>query len=151
MQLLMETPVNIDELVKNANCKQCWKTRLAALEELRKYDCQQSLDVILRLALHDKVFEEKKEAFKAAQVLGITKNGKPISLGKKDIGFKNKVIDKLFIRVKRELKMEEFVLTTFKAKFKSIHPEMYDVLSFDRSGKFDLWIEDKFRNLPKSK
>ena len=34
----METPANIDELVKNANCKHDWKTRFSALEELKKKD-----------------------------------------------------------------------------------------------------------------
>lgn len=145
----METPVNIDELVKNANCKHCWKTRLSALEELRKYDCQKSRDVIRMLALHDRVYKVKEEAFRATQPLAITNNGKPISLGKKDIGFKTKDIDKLFSRVKRELKMEEFDLNTFKAGFKNTNPEMYDVLSFDQGSKFDSWLENKFRGLPK--
>ena len=149
MSLIMETPVNIDELVKNANCKHCWKTRLSALEELRKYDCQKSRDVITRLALHDKVYKIKEEAFRATQPLGITKNGKPISLGKKDIGFKAKDFTKLFLRVKRELKIDEFDLASFKAGFKRTNPEMYDVLSFDKGSKFDLWIENTFKGLPK--
>ncbi|WP_347988067.1 hypothetical protein [Methylomonas sp. AM2-LC] len=64
-----ETPANINELVKNANRKDCWETRLIALNELKKYDCQQSRDVIKRLALHDKVYKVKEEAFRAAQEL----------------------------------------------------------------------------------
>jgi hypothetical protein len=43
----------------------------------------QSRDVILRLALHDKVFKVKQEAYKASKILGIQKNGKAITLGKK--------------------------------------------------------------------
>lgn len=66
MNFIKKTPTNIDELVKNANCKHSWETRLSALEELKKYDCQQSRDVITRLALHDKVYKVKEEAFRAA-------------------------------------------------------------------------------------
>jgi len=145
----MGTPENIDELVKNSNCKYCWKTRLAALEELRKYDCQQSRDVITRLALHDKVYKVKEAAFRATQSLNITKNGGSIQLGKKDTGFKPKDITKLFLRVKREQKVEKFDLSSFKTGFKHSNPEMYDVLSFDKGNKFDTWVESVFEGLPK--
>ena len=37
MTFIKEVPENIDELVKDANRKHSWKTRLSALNELRKY------------------------------------------------------------------------------------------------------------------
>ena len=43
------TPANISQLVKDANNKSSWKIRLAALNELKQYDCQQSRDVITSL------------------------------------------------------------------------------------------------------
>ena len=43
------TPANISQLVKDSNNKSSWKIRLAALNELKHYDCQQSRDVITRL------------------------------------------------------------------------------------------------------
>lgn len=149
MSLIIKTPDNIDELVKNANCKYCWKTRLSALKQLRKDDCQKSRDVITRLALHDKVYKVKEEAFRATQSLGITKSGKPIRLGKKDTGFKPKDITKLFLRVKREQKIEEFNLAKFKLGFKNLNPEMLDVLGFEKGNKLDSWIENTFNSLPK--
>lgn len=100
-----ETPANIGQLVKDANNKSSWKIRLAALNELKQYDCQQSKDVITRLALHDKVYKVKEEAFRAAQAMGITYRGNPIRLGRKDIGFKTKdwcciiKVDTLFSRI----------------------------------------------------
>jgi hypothetical protein len=96
--------------VENANRKHSWKTRLSALNELRKYDCPQSRDVIIRLALHDKVYQVKEEAFRAAQALGLTKNGKPIQLGKKDTGYKPSDFTKLFQRIKREKKWTSLIL-----------------------------------------
>ena len=119
------TPANISQLVKDANNKSSWKIRLAALNELKQYDCQQSRDVITRLALHDKVYKVKEEAFRAAQAMGITYRGNPIRLGRKDIGFKTKDFTKVFLRIKREKSMEELDLQLFKEAFKTIAAEMY--------------------------
>jgi len=79
----------------------------------------------------------------------VKKNGKPIYLGKKDIGYKNKDFTKTFLRVKRESKMEEFDLEVFKEKFIEVNPEMYDVMKYDKSNKFDKWIENIYKGLPK--
>lgn len=149
MTFIKETPSNIDELIKNANCKHSWKTRLSALEQLRTYDCQQSRDVITRLALHDKVYKVREEAFRAAQALGITKNGNPIRLGKKDIGFKPADFTKLFQRIKREKGIEEFDIAEFKSAMENLNPEMLDVMSFEKGKKLDEWIEKTFNDLPK--
>ena len=149
MTFINEAPENIDELVKDANRKHSWKTRLAALNELRKYDCRQSRDVIIRLALHDKVYKVKEEAFRAAQALGLTKNGNPIRLGRKDIGYKPSDFTKLFQRIKRDKKMDDFDLAVFKETFDILNPEMLDVMSFEKGSKLDAWIDHTFSGLPK--
>lgn len=149
MTFIKETPAHIDELKRKANNKCNWKDRLYAVNELKKYDCQISRDIITRLALHDKVWKVKEEAFRAAQALGINKNGKPIFLGKKDIGYKKKDYTKTFQRIKRESNMEEFDLSAFKEKFKQVNPEMYDVMQYEKSEKFDKWIENIYKGLPK--
>ena len=149
MSFIMETPKNIEDLVKDANRKHSWKIRLSALNELKKYDCRQSRDVITRLALHDKVYKVKEEAFRAAQAFGITKNGKPIFLGKKDIGYKASDFTKLFQRIKREKKMEDFDLKIFKETFEILNPEMLDVMSFEKGNNLDDWIQKTFSGLPK--
>ena len=149
MSFIMETPKNIEDLVKDANRKHSWKIRLSALNELKKYDCRQSRDVITRLALHDKVYKVKEEAFRAAQAFGITKNGKPIFLGKKDIGYKASDFTNLFQRIKREKKMEDFDLKIFKETFEILNPEMLDVMSFEKGNKLDDWIQKTFSGLPK--
>lgn len=151
MNFIKETPENINELVSKAGDKTSWNNRLDAVQELGKYDCQQTRDVITRIALHDRVFKVKETAFRIAQGLGITKNGKPIFLGKKDIGYKPSDFKKIFQRVKRESKMDDFDLKTFKEKFKSINPEMYDVLTYEKGNKFDNWIENSYKSLPKEK
>lgn len=43
----------LSQLIKDANNKTSWEIRLKALNSIKNYDCQQSRDVITRLALHD--------------------------------------------------------------------------------------------------
>ncbi|MBU9711076.1 HEAT repeat domain-containing protein [Evansella tamaricis] len=151
MDFIKSTPENVDELVKKAGDKTSGKRRLEAVQELGRYDCQQTRDVIKRIALHDRVRVVQETAFRIAQGLGIKKNGKPIFLGKKDIGYKSSDFTKVFQRVKRESEMEYFDLETFKEKFKKMNPEMFDVMTYDKGSKFDRWIENIFNSLPKNK
>lgn len=158
-----ETPSNINELKNMANNKTDWQLRLSAIHQLKYYDCQQSRDIITRLALTDKVFKVKEEAIRASQRLKITKNGKPLFLGKKDIKYKTKDFTKVFQRVKRGGKIETFDINIFKEKFKQVNPEMYDVMRFEKSkitfdnntvesiddSGFDKWIENIYKGLPK--
>ncbi|HDK5063755.1 TPA: HEAT repeat domain-containing protein, partial [Salmonella enterica] len=75
-----EIPNNYEELKKKSRNKKSWRQRLEAVNELKEYDSKQSRDIILNLALHDEVFIVKENAFRAAQAMEITKNGKPIKL-----------------------------------------------------------------------
>lgn len=147
MEFIKETPSNIDGLVKKAGNKNNWEERLAAVQELGKYDCRQSRDVLTRIALHDRVYKVKETAFRYAQGLGVTKEGKPLRLGKKDIKYSPKDISKTFARVKREAHLEEFNLDVFKEKFKIVSPEMYNVMEYEKKGNFEVWIRDGYNKL----
>lgn len=148
MTIMQSTPENIEQLVQDANNKNSWKTRLEALNVLRQYDCQQSRDVITRLALHDKVFKVKEEALRASQALKLTKGGKPIFLGKKDIGYKASDFTKLFVNIRSETKMTVLDLDLFKETFKILNPEMLDVMSYEKNDKLDTWITNLYKSLP---
>lgn len=148
-QIKKETPANIDSFVKMSGDKTSWRKRLDAVYELRKWDCQKSRDVLTRLALHDRVYKVMEEAFTSAQALGITKNGKPIYLGKKDIGYSSSDFKKVFSRIKRECKLEDLDIQIFKNKFVQVQPEMYDVMLYEKENKFDTWIENIYKSLPK--
>lgn len=140
---------NIKELVKKSGNKNNWKIRLEAINELKHIDCQERKDVIIRLAIHDKVYKVMEEAFRIAQALGLKKNGKPIYLGKKDIGYNASKFKKVFARIKRECKMEELDTQTFKNKFIVVNAEMYDVMLYEKGNKLDKWIENIYKTLPK--
>ena len=149
MPILQETPENINELMKQAGLTSDYKARLSALKELKKYDCKESRDVITKLALFDKVFKVKQEAFKAAKALGIEKNGKAIKLGKKNIGYKLEDFIKIFLKIKETKAMETLDLNLFKKALKTLDPEMYDVMRFEKGDKFNSWVKTSYNCLPK--
>jgi hypothetical protein len=45
--------------------------------------------------------------------------------------------------------MEELDLQLFKEAFKTIAAEMYDVMEFEKGQKFDDWITNTYKCLPK--
>ncbi|CCL00884.1 Uncharacterised protein [Clostridioides difficile] len=160
MEIVKNESEKFEELKKKAKDKTNWRNRLEAVIELKDYDCKESIYIVTNLALHDRVFKVKEEAFRVAQSLNVTKRGNPIHLGRKDIGYKNKDFVKVFEKIKRECNMDEFDLDIFKEKFKVVNPEMYDVMKFekcdqfeecdiDKSEQFDKWIENMFKSLPK--
>lgn len=146
--MINETPANIEELKRMANNKQSWRERLKAVNELKEYDCQQSRDIVTRLALHDPVFNVKQAAFRTTQAFSITKGGKPIYLGKKPKGNLVKDITKKLSRVRDSLPTE-FTLEEFKVKFSELYPEAYDTYDGDLDKKFDKWLNNVIPSLPK--
>lgn len=135
-----------------AGDKSNWRKRLKAVNELKKWDCQQSRDVLTRLAIHDLVFAVKEAAFRAAQAMGIEKNGQKIWLGKKPKGNLIKDINKMLYKVQDKMEAsEEFNIEEFKAKFKQLYPEAFDVYQYERRDKFDTWIQNVLKSKPKKR
>ena len=151
MTPIKETPENIDELLKQAGLKEDYKARLAALKELKKFDCPKSRDMILKLALYDKVFKVKQEAFKVAKSLNIQKGGKVLKLGKKNIGYKLEDFIKIFLSIKEAKKMDTLDVNAFKKVLKTLDAEMYDVMRFEKGDKFNSWLKTSYNCLPKNK
>ena len=136
--------MSLDQIVKNAKNKKCYKTRLEALKELSKLKNQIADDIILKLALTDRVFIVKETAFRMAESRGLSKGGKPLMLGKKDTGYKMGDIKKAAQMIRRRKKMNVFDLELFKTTFKDKNPEMYDVMQYDKGEMFDTWLEEVF-------
>ncbi|MDI6682101.1 hypothetical protein [Leuconostoc suionicum] len=141
-------PKNIDELKKKSNNKHNWHDRLESVETLKNYDCIQSRDILTRLALHDPVFKVKEKAFRAAQALGVSKNGKPIYLSKRKKGSLVKGINKKLEKVRNSLP-ELYSFDDFKNKFKETYPEDYDIYDGNMDNKFDKWLSNVLNSLPK--
>lgn len=145
-----ETPANIEELKRKANNQNSWRERLEAVNELKNYDCQQSRDILTRLAIHDVVFTVKEAAFRAVQAMGVTKNGKPIYLGKKPKGNLVDGINKKLTHVRDSLP-EGYTLDEFKNAFQQQYPAAYDAYEGDKGTQFDKWLGNVIQSLPKKK
>ena len=148
--MIKETPANIEVLKRKANNQNSWRERLEAVNELKNYDCQQSRDILTRLAIHDVVFTVKEAAFRAVQAMGVTKNGKPIYLGKKPKGNLVDGINKKLTHVRDSLP-EGYTLDEFKSAFQQQYPATYDAYEGDKGKQFDKWLGNVIQSLPKKK
>lgn len=146
--MINETPRNIEELKRKARNKASWRDRLSAVNELKNFDCPQSRDILSRLAIHDLVFAVKEAAFRAAQSMGVQKNGKPIFLGRKPKGNLIDGINKKLTRVRNSLP-SDFCVEDFKESFQRLYPEAFDAYEGDKGDGFDKWLKNVISNLPK--
>ncbi len=146
-EIQKEVPSNINQLRLKANNQSSWRERLSAVEELKKFDCQQSKDILTRLALHDIVFQVKEAAFRATQRFNVQKQGKPLYLGKKPKGNLIKGINKMLAKVKKSLPQES-TFEAFKEKFSTMYPEAYDAYEGDRGNRFEEWLRNVIGSLP---
>jgi len=143
VEIKNETPQNIEELKKQANNKLSYKERKKAIEELGKYKCQQSKDILWRIMINDKIHSVQNEAFLKLQAFG-----EKVKLPKSKKGHHVKDINKKLCRIKKLLG-EDFSIDSFKNKFLELYPEAYDIYSYHKKDKLDKWIENTISNCPK--
>ena len=92
----MSNQEELKEALRKCSTKTNYKIRMQGIEELLRIDCVQRKDVLINLAIHDRVFAVKELAFRKCQSLKLTYKGKPSRLTGKDIGYKNsEIINKL--------------------------------------------------------
>lgn len=140
-----ETPSNIEDLKRKASAKTSYKTRLEAVEELGKYKCRQSIDILWRRMNSDKVYLVQETAFRKLQAFG-----EDVKLPRKKKGNLVKDISKKLTRVRDSLP-EGFSKQDFTEKFKTMFPTEYDIYSYEKSGSFEKWIGNMLSSLPKRK
>lgn len=132
----MVPPANIAELKNNAGNKSSAKIRLAAVNELGKHACQQSIDILWRLMLHDLVWEIQEAAFLKLQAFG-----EEVKLPKKKKGNLIKGVDKKITKLLATL-TAPISYDDFRSLFQSKNSEAYDVYQWDKKGKFDQWLSN---------
>ncbi|MGL4935109.1 MAG: hypothetical protein ACRDA0_02890 [Cetobacterium sp.] len=130
-----------------------YKVRLEAIDKIKEYDLNDEnyahlKDIIIKLALTDRVFAVKQAAFLLCQKNKLKKNGEVINLGKKNTGYSPNDIRKMFLKIKRETRMEALDLDLFKEYFQTISPKMYDVMAYEHM-YFDNWIRGIYKYLSK--
>lgn len=139
----MEIPPNIDELKVLANDKSSYKNRKIAIESLGKYKCQQSKDILWHLMINDKIHPVQNAAFIKLQAFG-----EDVKLPSKKKGKTVKDIDQKIGRVRNSLQ-GEFSPEEFNEKFQVMYPEEFDIYSFEKNGKFNQWVGNVLKSLPK--
>jgi len=147
-RFINEVPSNLEDLKKKSTNKSNWRDRLDSVNELKRYDCKQSRDIIKILALHDPVYKVKEAAFEAAQVFGITKKGKPLYLGNKKKGNLVEGITEILVRVRNSFE-GKLSVQDFKEKFKATDPWTYDIYEGNMGDELDAWLKNVLSSLPK--
>ena len=138
-----QIPPNIDELVIKARDKSNYNNRLIVVEELGKFKCRQSIDVLWRLMMNDKVYIVQEQAFRKLQAFG-----EDVKLPRKKKGLVVKDINKKLMKVRNSLK-SGFTASEFNAKLQELYPEEFDIYSYEKQDKFDQWVANVLSNLPK--
>ncbi|MGL4653817.1 hypothetical protein [Cetobacterium sp.] len=140
-------------ILKELKNELSYQVRLNAINEIKDYDLndenyRELKELIIHLALSDRVFAVKQAAFLLCQKNKLKKNGEVINLGKKNTGYSPNDIRKMFLKIKRETRMEALDLDLFKEYFQTISPKMYDVMSYEHM-YFDNWIRGIYKYLSK--
>lgn len=130
------------ELEKMAYDKTNWHNRLEAVRKMKRMKSEKVMNILTDMVFHDRVFAVKKEAYNAALRMGVKVNGKPIFLGKKDTGYKLDDFKEIFNIIKKRCHMDNVDVDKIKEEMQKLNPEMYDVMSYEKKGKFNSWIRD---------
>ncbi len=136
-------PENIEALKKQANDKTSYQNRLNAVDELGKYKCLQSKDILWRLMINDKVHSVQHRAFIKLQAFG-----EDVKLPRNKKGHLIKDINKILLKVKNKLN-PNFSATEFNQKFQELYPEAFDVYKYEKKAGFDKWVENVLASSPK--
>lgn len=137
------TPENIEIFKKRAADRTSYKNRLGAVEELGKFKCQQSKDILWRLMISDKVHAVQHLAFLKLQAFG-----EDVKLPRKSKGHLIKDINKKLEIVLRAIG-GEYSEESFNNKFKELYPEYFDIYCYEKKSGFNKWIQNVLTSRPK--
>lgn len=144
----------MENILNDLKNKLSYEVRLAAIDSIKDYDLNDDenkglKDLIIEMALTDRVFAVKRAAFLLCQKNKLKKNGELINLGKKNTGYSPNDIRKMFRKIKKQTEMDELDIELFKEHFLQVAPQMYDVMKFDHM-HFDNWIRGIYKYISNS-
>ena len=143
INFIERVPINIEELKSKAKNKCSTDLRLEAIEELGKWKCRQSIDVLWHLMMNDRVYDVQHSAFLRLQAFG-----EDVHLPKKRKGNLIKDYKKKIESVLKKIDAQ-MAYCDFCDKLRETYPELYDVYKHDKKGKFDEWLMNIVKALPK--
>lgn len=139
-------PADIDKYIEMSQDISDYKNRLNAIVFLSKYKCYESKKELYRLMKTDKIFEVKEAAFRALQNFG-----ESVKLTRKKKGKTIKTINDKLLVIHNSFNGDPYKLTDFKIKFKRKYPDIYDIYSYEKKGKFDIFIQNSIQTFPRTK
>lgn len=136
-------PDNLEELKKKVKVRTDWRSRKEAVEELSKWDCKQSRDILKNVLRNDPVYSVVNAAF-----LGLQRFKENVKLPKKQKGNRIKGIQAKLRKVHDELD-PGYTTEEFKNKFSEKFPEEFDTYEGDKQDRLDQWLSNVISNMPK--
>ncbi|WP_426449745.1 HEAT repeat domain-containing protein [Paenibacillus sp. S-38] len=140
-----ELPENYDELKKAANRTSNWRERLAAVEELGKYNTDQTINVLKHVLRGDAVFPVQEAAFRKLRAFG-----EDVKLPPRKKGELVKGANKVFLRLKKSLP-EGHTYEEFKEKLQKTRTDVYDTYEGEKGEEFDAWLQGEWAGLVTTK
>lgn len=138
-------PSNYEALKNDASNRTSWRTRLDAVNELSKWKCSESIDILWRRMISDDVYKVQNAAF-----LGLQAFGEKVKLPEKKKGNLIKDINKYLESIKNSLPAGH-TYDDFKEAFKKKRPVEFDTYEGDKENRFDSWLSNLWKSLPNKK
>lgn len=137
-------PENYEALKKQASDNSSWRNRKSAVEQLGKWKCRETKDVLWRRMMSDKVYQVQHAAFLALQAFG-----ENVRLPKKKKGKLIPDITNKLAKIKKSMPYEHSY-EDFKKEFSKLRPVEFDTYEGDKGSRFDSWLENVWKTLPRN-
>lgn len=136
-----ELPSNFEELKKAAFRTANWRDRINAVDELGRWESQQTIDILTRVLVDDGVYSVREAAYNNLKSLG-----EDIPRPTRKLGELFRDIKKILLRIKKSLP-EDHTIEEFKEKLKKMRSDVYDTYEGEKCAEFDQWIERMWASL----
>lgn len=134
-EMIHELPENYEELKKAAGRSADWRARLAAVEELGRYNHKQIIDILTRLMNSDPVYTVQEAAYQKLSAFG-----EEVKVPSKNKAELFRGISKIVLRIKKSLPRDHSY-EEFKEKLKKMRIDVYDAYEGEKGEQFDSWLQ----------
>lgn len=142
-ETIRATPPNIEELESMARDKSSWRVRILAIDELRKWNCKRSREMLSRLAETDAIEEVRIQAIRALEVFGEDADYGATRVPDFEVYMHR--ASKVFRRMKAD--EAELEISKVMQLLKDQDPELYDIMEYYKSDKFEEWISQAYSDV----
>ncbi|WJH36943.1 HEAT repeat domain-containing protein [Paenibacillus aurantius] len=136
-----ELPENYEALRAAANRTSSWRDRLAAVEELGKFNTPSTIDVLTHRMNNDTVYRVQEAAYRKLRSFG-----EDVKQPARRKGELIRGANKTFVRIKKSLPREHSY-EAFKEKLRNMRLDLYDAYEGDKGDEFDAWLKSTWEGL----